>query len=92
MSKKLLPLEALLLLSLLADLRKLPFIVLPCPALLGFASGVVLHSLDLLLPRFHQLVVALTDLLFLCAQQEKPILFLPFFSDCEVKKIYIPEL
>lgn len=65
-----LPLEAFLLLSLLADLGELPFIVLPCSALLGFASGVVLHSLHLLLPCFHQLVITLADLLLLCTQHE----------------------
>ncbi len=69
--EKLLPLEAFLLLSLLADLRELPFIVLPRSALLGFAPGVVLHSLHLLLPRFHQLVIALADLLFLRTQYRK---------------------
>lgn len=63
--KTVLPLETLLLLPLLAYLRKLPLVVFPCPALLGFAPGVVLHSLHLLLPSLHQLVVALTDLLFL---------------------------
>lgn len=62
---RLLPLKAFLLLSLLADLRELSFIVLPCSALLGFTSGVVLHSLYLLLPCFHQLVIALADLLLL---------------------------
>lgn len=60
-----LPLEALLLLPLLSDLRELPLIVLPCPALFGLSPGVVLHPLHLFLPRFHQLVVALTDLLLL---------------------------
>lgn len=66
-----LPLEALLLLPLLTYLGELPFIILPRPALLGFASGVVFHALHLLLPRLHQLVVALADLLFLCTQHGK---------------------
>lgn len=61
-----LPLEALLLLPLLSDLGELPLVVLPSPAVLGLAPGVVLHPLHLLLPRFHQLVVALADLLLLC--------------------------
>lgn len=61
-----LPLEALLLLPLLSDLGELPLVVLPRPAVLGLAPGVVLHPLHLLLPRFHQLVVALADLLLLC--------------------------
>ena len=60
-----LPLEALLLLPLLADLGELPLVVLPRPRLLGFPPRVVLHPLHLLLPGLHQLVVALADVLLL---------------------------
>lgn len=76
-----LPLEALLLLSLLSDLRELPLIVLPRPALLGLSPGVVLHSLHLLLPRFHQLVVALADLLLLCHVGNNPFYFHTFLPN-----------
>lgn len=65
-----LPLEALLLFPLLADLRELSFVIFPCPALLSFASGIVLHALHLLLPSFHELVVALADLLFLRVKEQ----------------------
>ena len=60
-----LPLEALLLLPLLADLRELPLVVLARPRLLGFPPRVVLHPLHFLLPGLHQLVVALADVLLL---------------------------
>lgn len=73
-----LPLETLLLLPLLSDLRELPLIVLPRPALLGLSPGVVLHSLHLLLPSFHQLVVALADLLLLCHAGSISFIFMRF--------------
>lgn len=71
------PLKALLLLTLLADLRELALVVLPRAALLGFASWVVLHAFHLLFPGLHQLVVALADFLFLLgrtssASEERP--------------------
>ena len=66
-----LPLEALLLLPLLADLGELPLVVLARPALLGFPPRVVLHPLHLLLPGLHQLVVALADVLLLSTQTER---------------------
>lgn len=80
-----LPLEAFLLLSLLAYLWELPFIVLPGSALLGFASGVVLHSLYLLLPRLHQLVIALADLLLLWTHQ----ITIAWVKAIEVKNSFI---
>lgn len=64
------PLETLLLLSLLPDLRELPFVVLPRSGFLGFAPGVVLHTLHLFLPSFHQLVISLADLLFLSTRHQ----------------------
>lgn len=66
-----LPLEAFLLLALLADLGELPLVVLPRPALLGLPSRVVLHPLHLLLPGLHQLVVALADVLLLSAAKHQ---------------------
>lgn len=85
-----LPLEALLLLPLLSDLRKLPLIVLPRPALLGLSPGVVLHSLHLLLPRFHQLVVALADLLLLCHVGNISFIFIRFYQTEQVSETKRP--
>lgn len=65
------PLEALLLLALLADLGELALVVLASATLLGLTPWVVLHPLHLLLPRLHQLVVALADFLFLAHRQTK---------------------
>lgn len=59
------PLHALLQLSLLADLWELFLVVFSHLALLGSASWVVFDALHFLLPRFHQLVVALAKFLFL---------------------------
>lgn len=59
------PLHALLQLPLLADLWELFLVVFSHLALLGSASRVVFDALHLLLPRFHQLVVALAKLLLL---------------------------
>ena len=63
------PLHALLQLSLLADLWELFLVVLPHLALLGSAPRVVFDALHLLLPGFHQLVIALAKFLFLKAPQ-----------------------
>lgn len=65
------PLHALLQLSLLADLWELFLVVFSHLALLGSASWVVFDALHFLLPRFHQLVVALAKLLFLKPQGKK---------------------
>lgn len=65
------PLHALLQLSLLADLWELFLVVFSHLALLGSASWVVFDALHFLLPRFHQLVVALAELLFLKARRKK---------------------
>lgn len=65
------PLHALLQLSLLADLWELFLVVFPHLALLGSASWVVFDALHFLLPRFHQLVVALAKLLFLKPERKK---------------------
>lgn len=59
------PLHALLQLALLADLRELLLVVFAHLALLGASPGVVLNALHLLLPGFHELVIALAELLFL---------------------------
>lgn len=57
--------KSLLLFALFSDFRELPLVVLPGPALLGFPPGVVLNPLQFLLPRIHELVVALADVLLL---------------------------
>lgn len=59
------PLEAFLLLTLLADLGELPLVVLSRTAVLGFAAWVVFHAFHLLFPSLHQLVIPLADVLFL---------------------------
>lgn len=65
------PLHALLQLSLLADLGELFLVVFSHLALLGSASWVVFDALYFLLPRFHQLVVALAKFLFLKPRRKK---------------------
>lgn len=65
------PLESFLLFSLLADFWELFFIVLPCFALLGFPAWIIFYPVHFLLPCFHQLIITLTDFLFLLNSKSK---------------------
>lgn len=66
------PLESLLLFSLLADFWELFLIVLPCFALLGFPAWIIFYPVYFLLPCLHQLIITLTDFLFLLNSKSKP--------------------
>lgn len=68
------PLHALLQLSLLTDLWELFLVVLPHLALLGSPPRVVFYALHLLLPGFHQLIIALAKFLFLKQHKNRQVL------------------
>lgn len=65
------PLKSLLLFSLLPDFWKLFFIVLSCFALLSFSAWIIFYPVNFFLPCFHQLIVTLTDFLFLLNSKSK---------------------
>lgn len=65
------PLESLLLFSLLPDFWKLFLIVLSCFALLGFPAWIIFYPVNFFLPCLHQLIITLTDFLFLLNSKSK---------------------
>lgn len=66
------PLESFLLFSLLPDFWKLFFIVLSCFTLLSFPAWIIFYPVNFFLPCLHQLIITLTDFLFLLNSKSKP--------------------